>query len=50
MAYLNPVSGSQNDGFDKSDKPSGVNVGRVRRVIDRDDLRQYKIPFSEIAD
>jgi hypothetical protein len=40
LSYLNPV------GQPGPDSPAPT---RPRRVIDREDIRQYKIPFSEIA-
>jgi predicted ATPase len=43
LAYLNPVSFNE-DSWDAHDNE------HPRRVIDREDLRQYKIPFSEIAE
>lgn len=51
LAYLNPVSLPEADAF-----PNGNGSGKHRkehnnrRVIDREDIKQYRIPFSEIAD
>jgi predicted ATPase len=50
LAYLNPVSLPEKD-----DAKVGAYIGHengeaaVRRVVDREDIRQYKIPFAEIA-
>jgi hypothetical protein len=47
LAYLNPVSLSA----DESEKHFPENGGRAtRRVIDREDLRQYKIEFPEAGE
>jgi YD repeat-containing protein len=51
LAYLNPVSHATGYGWDGSGRESGApDATRSRRVIDREDLRQYKIPFSEISE
>ena len=51
LEYLNPVSRAREIGWDGSARertePAGTSV---RRVIDREDLKQYSIPFSEIAE
>ncbi len=51
LAYLNPVSLPEEDFLqDTATKDNGgESHNRSRRVIDREDLRQYKIPFFEIA-
>jgi len=50
LAYLNPV-GRGADAWDKHDpERDGPDDTRSRRVIDHEDLRQYKIPFAEIAE
>lgn len=50
LAYLNPVSMPEEDGFQGLSRINQLNETRPsRRVIDREDLRQYKIPFAEIA-
>lgn len=49
LAYLNPVA-LPHDNSPASDAKNGSARGKSRnRVIDRPDLRQYKIPFSELA-
>ncbi len=45
LAYLNPVSGRVED----SSIESAVEPSRPRRVIDREDIRQYLLPLSEIS-
>jgi predicted ATPase len=51
LAYLNPVSRSGENGWDGSDREHAVpDERRPRRVIDRDDIKQYKIPFCEISE
>jgi len=51
LAYLNPVSKTSENLWDTgSSGHTSTEVRRVRRVVDREDLRQYKIPFSEIAE
>jgi len=51
LAYLNPVSLPEKDGANVA-AAIGHENGKpaIRRVIDREDLRQYKIPFAEIAE
>ena len=50
LAYLNPVSRGSGDEWDGHDREHDAPVEKPsRRVIDREDLRQYKIPFSEIV-
>ena len=50
LAYLNPVSQISGDSWDAvSNGRASFDRRRPRRVVDRDDLRQYKIPFSELA-
>jgi predicted ATPase len=48
LAYLNPVpleeAAGQGDEIDRS-----PGSRKTRRVIDRDDMKQYKIPFEELA-
>lgn len=51
LAYLNPVprnEGATWDGHARED--DAIGNGHSRRVIDREDLRQYQFPFSEIAE
>jgi predicted ATPase len=51
LAYLNPVSRASGNMWDGSIREQGASNGRrSRRVIDREDLRQYRIPFSEISE
>ena len=51
LAYLNPVSRSSDNGSDGDvHEQGGPDDRRFRRVIDREDIRQYKIPFSEISE
>ena len=51
LAYLNPVSRSGENGWDGSVREEDASdERRARRVIDRDDVRQYKIQFSEISE
>jgi hypothetical protein len=50
LAYLNPVSHAAGNGWDGNGREQSASDNkRSRRVIDREDLRQYKIPFSEIS-
>jgi predicted ATPase len=42
LAYLNPVARNGENGESNS--------GHPRRVIDREDVRQYSIPFNEISE
>ena len=49
LAYLNPVSRSGKNGWDGSVlEQAASDEKRTRRVIDRDDIKQYKFTFSEI--
>jgi hypothetical protein len=50
LAYLNPVARGQEDRWAESILDPQAPRDRSRRVIDRHDLRQYKIEFSEIAE
>jgi predicted ATPase len=51
LAYLNPVSLDGRGELQKTELADREEPGhRSRRVIDREDIRQYKIPFAEIAD
>jgi predicted ATPase len=51
LAYLNPVSHTAGNGWDgKMPEPVSSGDRHSRRVIDREDLRQYRIPFSEISE
>jgi hypothetical protein len=51
LAYLNPVSRAAGNGWDGNLREQAVpDSGRSRRVVDREDLRQYRIPFSEISE
>ena len=51
LAYLNPVSRTTENGWDGSVREEDASdERRARRVIDRDDVRQYKIQFSEISE
>jgi predicted ATPase len=50
LAYLNPVSRTGENGWEGDLRERAGSIEKpTRRVIDRDDLRQYTIPFSEIA-
>jgi hypothetical protein len=49
LAYLNPVARGQEDLWAERTLDPQATRDRSRRVIDRQDLRQYKIEFSEIA-
>ena len=50
LAYLNPVPLPDENVFENSSsKHAPTNADGSRRVIDRRDLNQYKIPFAEIA-
>ncbi len=50
LAYLNPVSRANTNGWDGEGRDCGeLNGDNSRRVIDREDLIQYKFPFAEIA-
>lgn len=50
LAYLNPVSRRNGDMLKEHSHRDASDVAPVRRVVDREDLRQYKIPFSELVD
>jgi predicted ATPase len=50
LAYLNPVARGSEDRWAESTLDPQTTRDRSRRVIDRQDLRQYKIEFSEIAE
>lgn len=51
LEYLNPVSRAAGNGWDGDPVERVPSTDRpVRRVIDREDLRQYSIPFSELAE
>jgi len=51
LAYLNPVSLRAHTGLEGNPpKRSLTDSVSPRRVIDREDIRQYKIPFSEIVE
>ncbi len=51
LAYLNPVALTGGDGWDgKAREQDAPDPRRPRRVIDREDLKQYRIPFAEIAE
>jgi predicted ATPase len=51
LAYLNPISQTVGNVWDGDVRDlTAPNDRRSRRVIDREDLRQYKIPFSEISE
>jgi len=50
LAYLNPVSRSGENGWEGKVREQGEpDERRTRRVIDREDIRQYKLPLSEIS-
>lgn len=49
LAYLNPVAIGERLASD-SLQDRRHRDGRHRRVIDREDINQYRIPFAEIAD
>ena len=50
LAYLNPVALTGGNGWDASVREQGEpDPRRFRRVIDREDLYQYKFPFHEIS-
>ena len=48
LAYLNPVS--RGNAWDQFKFEGASNGKHARRVIDRKDIRQYEIPFSEISE
>jgi hypothetical protein len=50
LAYLNPVARGQEDRWAESSLDPQATRDRSRRVIDRQDLRQYKIEFPEIVE
>ena len=53
LAYLNPVSHNQLEDWNAvgaARRRNGSTGKRTRRVIDREDLRQYKIPFAELVE
>jgi hypothetical protein len=51
LAYLNPVSRSAENGREGDiAEPDASLKRRTRRVIDREDIKQYKIPFAEISE
>jgi len=49
LAYLNPIATPQENDWSDS-LPSVRYSRRARRVIDREDVNQYKIPFAEISE
>jgi predicted ATPase len=49
LAYLNPVALDGENGWHDSVQ-SLPGTRRTRRVIDREDINQYKIPFAEISE
>lgn len=51
LAYLNPVSRFPEANWNETGREDGaLDHGPARRVIDRDDIRQYRIPFSELSE
>jgi len=50
LGYLNPISAEDGYAHDGSSNGSVNGKRHNRRVIDREDLRQYKIPFAETAE
>jgi hypothetical protein len=51
LAYLNPVSRPEYEEMHAAAPNLGLGEnGHARRVIDRDDLGQYKLEFEGIAD
>ena len=51
LAYLNPVSRAAGNGWDGHFREHDASDHRrSRRVIDRQHLTQYRIPFSEISE
>jgi predicted ATPase len=51
LAYLNPVSREAGSAWDGDARERGApDDRRSRRVVDREDLKQYKIPFPEISE
>jgi hypothetical protein len=51
LAYLNPVSRAAGNGWDGSVREDGASdERRTRRVIDREDVKQYKLPLCEISE
>ena len=51
LAYLNPVARASGNGWDGNVLGQiAPDKRRARRVIDREDLRQYTIPFAEISE
>jgi predicted ATPase len=51
LAYLNPVAAAAGNGWDgRIGERSAPDHKHSRRVIDRQDINQYRIPFSEISE
>jgi hypothetical protein len=50
LAYLNPVARGEEDRWTESDLDTQATRGRTRRVIDRQDVGQYKFEFSEVVE
>jgi hypothetical protein len=51
LAYLNPVSRSGENGWDGDVAEQDASLNRrSRRVIDREDINQYKFPYAEISE
>ncbi len=50
LAYLNPVARAGGDAWGGDVRGKISRESSPRRVIDREDLEQYKIPFSELAE
>ena len=51
LAYLNPVPIAPDSGrTDLDGIEPGTSTTHRRRVIDREDIKQYRIPFSEISE
>jgi predicted ATPase len=50
LAYLNPVSRRNAEAWNQYGYQDESAPTAVRRVIDREDLEQYRIPFPELAD
>ncbi len=50
LAYLNPVSRNSANGWDDAYPQSDDVPMPFRRVIDREDVKQYKIEFGEISE
>ena len=51
LAYLNPVARTGANGWDGGiQEHDASDIERPRRVIDREDLKQYRFSFAEISE